>query len=320
MNTRRLWLGFCLTLELLAGCRAAPPPTPSVPTPFTPAEIADPPATYTARLSFTANGDLYVIHANGAGRQNLTATAAVEGMPAWAPDGATVAFTADDAGSYDIFSAPNSAPGDLAARRNLTQNAAWDHSPAWSPDGTRLAFASNRQSSWGIYVISLFPGEPEFAPLVPHVARLSYNGFFEGHPAWSPDGTRIAYTSDRGFRWQIYVVGVESGVPEPFPGTGPLQSTAYPAWSPDGTRLAFASTLHRNWDIFTCDINGEDLRRLTFDAGQDWGPAWSPDGEWIAFVSDRSSAGDIYLINVETGTEHRLTSDAAPELYPAWLP
>lgn len=119
----------------------------------------------------------------------------------------------------------------------------------------------------------------------------------EWGPAWSPDGTRIAFNSDREGMPQVYVMNVD--------GTGVERLSdvegEYPAWSPDGTRIAFESYVggttpfgDPNYDVFIMDADGSNEQNLTNDPDSyDGYPSWSPDGEWIAFESTRATPEDF---------------------------
>jgi Tol biopolymer transport system component len=119
----------------------------------------------------------------------------------------------------------------------------------------------------------------------------------EWGPAWSPDGTRIAFNSDREGMPQVYVMSAD--------GTGVERLSdvegEYPAWSPDGTRIAFESYVggttpfgDPNYDVFIMDANGSNEQNLTNGPDSyDGYPSWSPDGEWIAFESTRATPEDF---------------------------
>jgi len=272
------------------------------------------------RLLFASGGDLYVISANGVGRQALSSGEAFESMPSWSPDGSYIAFASAAEGNQEIVIAPASAPGDASWQMQLTEGSEWAMAPAWSRNSRYIAYASSVGGGYGIYTME-FLLLPDTHELIRYeVRRLTYDMLFQSHPSWSPDGTMLAYTTDRGGQWQVYTVSAAGMYAEPLPGTASLGSTAYPAWSPDGTQIAFAATLHGSWDIYKCNLDGSGLTRLTQDWGQDWGPVWSPDGMWIAFTSDRSGNGDIYLVRSDGLAIVQVTDDPLPEDFPAWQP
>lgn len=115
------------------------------------------------------------------------------------------------------------------------------------------------------------------------------------HPAWSPDGSRIAFSDSSR---DIYVMNADGS------GRVRLTSGDNPAWSPDGCKLAFDSNGH----IYVINVDGSRKSEIT----KGYSPAWSPDGSRIAF----NSARDIYVINADGSGRVRLTSGDNP----AWSP
>lgn len=96
----------------------------------------------------------------------------------------------------------------------------------------------------------------------------------------------------------------------------------HPAISPDGTKIAFTSNRADpdNWDLYVMDINGSNVRRLTFSAGLDVEPAWSPDGTQLAWTSARAGDLNIFVMNVDGTNVHQLTSTSLEDIEPAWSP
>ena len=105
----------------------------------------------------------------------------------------------------------------------------------------------------------------------------------DGSPAWSPDGTRIAFYSERDGNSEIYVMKADGGAVTRL--TNSKADEGYPAWSPDGTRLAFMSRRNGKAEIFTMNSDGTDQKLLvSMPRGDAIDPRWSPDGSRIAFV------------------------------------
>jgi Tol biopolymer transport system component len=137
-------------------------------------------------------------------------------------------------------------------------------------------------------------------------------------PAWSPDGSRIAFTSYRDGKGDIYIMDPD--------GSNVLRLTynpardSDPAWSPDGSRIAFTSNRDGNPEIYIKHIKLDYEIRLTTNPADDWAPAWSPDGSRIAFTSNRDGNLEIYVINLRSREIRRLTFNKRTDMDPAWSP
>jgi hypothetical protein len=154
------------------------------------------------------------------------------------------------------------------------------------------------------------------------LTRLTFDAAQENDAAWSPDGTRIAFTSRRdGGNAEIYVMNADGSNQLRF--TVDASTDQQPSWSPDGTRIAWSSDRDTNFDIYSANLNGTDLRRHTLNGAiPDSNPEWSPDGSAIAFESNRTGSGDIYRLS-PAGIEvdvRQLTSNAGSDGSPTWSP
>ena len=136
------------------------------------------------------------------------------------------------------------------------------------------------------------------------IRQLTHDPHGAGHPAWSPDGQQITFTSifkDPLAKGEIYVMNAD--------GTNPInltQSLDRPdssplAWSPDGKQIVFTAAPVFEWQIWVMAAEGGRPRRLTREQGQNEGPDWSPDGEQIVFSSDRDGHWQIYMMNRPMG-------------------
>jgi Tol biopolymer transport system component len=144
--------------------------------------------------------------------------------------------------------------------------------------------------------------------------RALTSGPNDFNPAWSPDGTKLAFQSDRGQTndWDIYAVNWDgSGLTRLT--SGP-ETDQEPAWSPDGTKIAFL----RNGSIHVMTAGGDSVTPLSF-AGYDSHPSWSPAGSRIVFASSRSGTNAIYVMNADGSGVVQLTS-AGNDYSPTWSP
>src|SRR6266699_2417301 len=184
----------------------------------------------------------------------------------------------------------------------------------------RIAFTSSYYD--GIYVMNA-DGQ-SVARLTSTSPPASY-----GQPAWSPDGTRIAFKSERDGigNAEIYVMSADgSGVSRL---TNNPAFDGKPAWSPDGTKLAFQSGRDGNIEVYVMNADGSGVTRLTNNYDSDWRPAWSSDGSKIAFTKNVFGCDDydcwdftsIYVMNADGSAMIQLLGTSTGlDIDPTWRP
>ena len=140
----------------------------------------------------------------------------------------------------------------------------------------------------------------------------------DGSPSWSPDGSEIAFYSERHGDAEIYVMNAA--------GSDVLRLTVdpanegYPAFSPDGRRISFDSDHDAAFEIYTMNADGTDVRRLTYNPANDVSAAWSPDGSQIAWMSNRSGPFEVWVMNADGSNQRQFTGAEAPSEGTHWFP
>ena len=161
--------------------------------------------------------------------------------------------------------------------------------------GSRIVFSNLAFDNYDIYVMDADGGNRE---------NLSNHPVHDMDPDWSPDGTKIAFISNRnGGEYQIYVMDAD-GKNQTRLTDGPREKRD-PDWSPDGGKIAFTVRDLIN-HIEVMDADGDNRVVLERDALV---PSWSPDGGKIAFVSGRDGGSEIYVIGADGQGLERLTDD-----------
>lgn len=264
------------------------------------------------------NPDIFVMNADGSHVEQLTRDAFAslyfskspeDRNPSWSPDGSQIAFESGRDNqmltyiNHDIY--VMAADGSNVKR--LTDDGADEGGPSWSPNGESIAYVKMEYFSdqdvienptWDIYVMDV-DGTDQM--------QLTKDSASEIEPAWSPDGSKIAFISDRhGQNFDIYVMNADGSNVTQL--TNDSANEFGPVWSPDGKQIVFNSDRNGNVQLFVMSIDGSNLVQLTEDSSNSAYADWSPDGKRIVFESDRDTGyANIYVMSADGSNVMQLT-------------
>ncbi len=265
------------------------------------------------------NTEIFVVNADGTNLMRLTNQEGFDDNAVWSPDGSKIAFTStrfNNGWDICIMSADGT-----NVQRVTANNGPWTNSgPSWSPDGKQIVFQSDRDTfnpqdyrgTQQLYIINADGSE---------LRRLTNDASVEDlHPSWSPDGTRIIFSS---------AGRIQSIDPDGKNRTtlAASSSTDYsgPAWSPDGRMIVFSAYALRSAgvlsNILIMRADGSDIHPLSDKMTPGNSPEWSPDMKHIVF--DTVQYGGkyaLYLVNADGTGVTQLTNLAYPSRGGNWFP
>ncbi len=228
-------------------------------------------------------------------------------LPAWTPGGGAVLYTSYANGNPDLVlhTLGSKAPVVLSSRPGLNVGG------AVSPKGDVVAVTLSKDGNSEIYLLDVGTGKI--------LERLTNNWATDTSPTWSPDGSRIAFLSDRAGSPQIYVMNADGSGVRRLTFRGNYNTT--PDWSPKGDKIAFTARDERyRFDIFTVEVATGEIERLTQDAGNNEEPSYSPDGNYIVFTSTRLGGSKLFVMTADGLVQTVLTDKGSGYYTPAWGP
>ena len=276
--------------------------------------------------------DIYVMDADGSNQRQLTfgslnqangyeRTYAVN--PVWSPDGTTIAFAGNP--KYGSLGLYVMRPDGTRIQKVCDPPIFDIEDITWAPDGTKLAFdyGCSTIEPGDICPTDIYTVNVDGTGITKVTANRPNNKEEDFETAWSPDGTKIAFSALLPYDYtSIYVMNPDGN------NRVRLTNGSYdhsPAWSPDGSKIAF----RRLNDVYVMNSDGSNPKPVTNDGPvTEDGVAWSPDGTKILFSHDsqvQQSSGYLYLtqiyaVNIDGSSRTNLSNNTAHDYLGSWQP
>ena len=310
MSVRRFIL-LAGALAVAAGCRDSniTPPSPS--------------ASEDGVIVFSSNRadnnfEIYRVGADGRGLRRLTTSRdAGDRAPVLSPDGRRIAWEREvstaggDVTAVEIWTMNV----DGSDARAAVQNGSFNRVPSWGPEG-ELVYQSRITGSDQIFRLAPGASEP---------VRLTTGGAADQYPRLSPDGDHIAFQSNRGLDFDIYIMDADGANVRNL--TNLPGDDRFAAWSPDGGTVVWTrfDEVSFSFDLFTLPAAGGEPAVLVATPFNELIPSISPDGRFVVYQTDRAPPFGLYVAPLSGDTEGRPLQptdsfDGSSDLTPWWGP
>lgn len=258
---------------------------------------------------FERSGRIWGVDSLGSDERCLTSELpGVQASPTWLAGHSQFAFIEREPGHSSIWTRyPDGRPARFIAEVPDSADEL-----AWHPLGNRMAFTASLFSpihgmATSIHTVDVTTGREQDL----------LSGAIEANPAWSPDGTQLAWSRRQApTPWQIWLAGGFGERPHALLRRG---NCTEPAWAPTGAELAYASNTSGNWELYLAGMTSGPGEPLTHSPAGAWcrHPAWSPKGDELLFESNYhpglgklQATPGLYVLKLATHAVRALVTDA----------
>ncbi len=273
-------------------------------------KLAGEPGAFATRIAYVVRRpgkrfELQVADADGFAPQTILASNEPIISPKWSPDGSRLAYVSFEQKKPVVYVQSVATGARTAVANFFGSNSA----PAWSPDGRRLAVVLSRDGGSQMNLINADgSGQP---------VRLAASASIDTEPNFSPDGSAIMFTSDRGGTPQIYRIPVNGGAVQRVTFEGSYNMSA--RHSPDGKTLTYIHRCGGRFSVAVQDLLSRQLQVLT-EGATDQSPVFSPNGRMILYASEVGGRGILAAVSSDGRVKQRFTESSGDIREPAWGP
>ena len=217
--------------------------------------------------------------------------------PSWSPYGDRIIFSSNEGGTVDLWIMSL----DGRNKTRLTRNTDIERHPDWSHAGDMIVFESipaitgseTETIKWKLWLISS-DGK--------NLKQITFGDGSDNNPAWSPDGSSIAFDSDIDGDREIFLITnmnrvISGSQPIIIKLTDNRWDDRNPKWSPDGSKIIFQSNGKGSYDIMEMNVDGSNIKSLISTPADEIEPNWSPDGKWIIYSIKNDDKYEIRAVS-----------------------
>jgi TolB protein len=189
--------------------------------------------------------------------------------------------------------------------------------PAISLQRDKIAFICDAGGRTDLFVQAFHPEKGEIGK---PVQLFSYPRSTQASPTFNPDGSKVAFVSDKDGSPRIYVIPSTVSAKRANPSliTKQNSESSCPSWSPDGKKLAYSAKTNGVRQIWIYDFETREETQLTSGPGHKENPCWAPDSLHIVFNSTDASSSELYLVNLHQPETIKITRGPGKKHYPTW--